>query len=331
VQGLTDADVRYFLDVVRSRIAPVLDITPEVLTHWNAIDLTTGCLLPVSEHVWSRSQDRQTLRPYLALALEILNNVDLPCCGMTSPWDFGVDVEGEYAEALLAAQREVNGRTFTWYFLHADGASRHVTPRLPIVRPEAAEAVVSIVCCDTQDFGRDVWTGGTPHPDELISADGQSGRLAHVLAAGGPGAFHTHWQTLFSHGTRSGLHGLREVARRVEEHFGDRIIWTRCSDLAMYAAAAATVRITTIAETVIAEVNRPTTFDIAAPFACPRFTLSLALDASLRAVAIDDELLDRVSGLADLREGSYAASDTRLYVCWPLRDGQRLDLDIQSV
>jgi len=97
--------VAYFLDVVRARIAPILDITPEVLTHWNAIDLATGGLLPFWEHVWSRAQDRRTLLPYLTLALEILNNVDLPCSGMTSPWDFGAGVEDEQDGLLDAPWR----------------------------------------------------------------------------------------------------------------------------------------------------------------------------------------------------------------------------------
>ena len=68
VQGISQADLHYFLDAVRERIAPVMDITPEVLTHWNAIDLPTGNLLPLWENAWSREQDRTTLTPYLALS-----------------------------------------------------------------------------------------------------------------------------------------------------------------------------------------------------------------------------------------------------------------------
>ena len=104
VQGVSGAELRHFLDVVRERIAPNLDITPEVLTHWNALDLQTGRLLPYWEHVWSHDQTHDSLVPYLSLALEILNAVDLPCSGMTSPWNFGEAIEGVYAEALLSAQ-----------------------------------------------------------------------------------------------------------------------------------------------------------------------------------------------------------------------------------
>jgi len=46
VEGVSPLDLRHFLDVVRERLAPYLDISPEVLTHWNALDLGTGRLLP---------------------------------------------------------------------------------------------------------------------------------------------------------------------------------------------------------------------------------------------------------------------------------------------
>jgi len=320
VQGLSDADVAYFLDAVRTRIAPALDITPEVLTHWNALDPRTGLLLPYWEHVWSRQQTGRTLLPYLSLALEILNNVDLPCSGMTSPWDFGAGVEDEYAGALLEAQRRVNGRTLTWYFLHMDNTASHVPPRPRIFQPAAGAAVVSIIACDGQDFGRAVWTYGAPQPDELISADGQRGRLAQVLAAGGPAVFHTHWQTLFSHGSGTGLAALNEVARRIGDHFGDRVVWTRCSDLAAYAAAAAGVEVTSAVDD-----TGSATLEVTTPFTCACFTLSLEGATAPRMVTLDNVPLQRAAEGA-VREGSYMISNGRLYLCWSPRAGQRLTI-----
>ncbi len=320
IQGIPQQDVRYFLDVVRERIAPVMDITPEVLTHWNAIDLASGCLLPYWEHAWSREQDRRTLQPYLALALEILNNVDLPCAGMTSPWTFGDGVEDEYAAALLAAQQEVNGRRFTWYFLHSDSLSAHVPPRLQLFNPQRGEAVVSVVCCDAQDFGRPVWMGGEPNPDELISADGRQGRLAEVLRNGGPTVFHTHWQTIFSGGRPVGLQSLSDVVRRIGEHFGSGIGWMRCADLARYAAAAAAVQL------------RPNGhgYDIVAPFDCDTFTISLAAPGPLRGVRLDGAELRRVETAGAMGDNSYLVAQDRVTICWPLRDGQRLDITTEE-
>ncbi len=328
IEGVSRDDLRHFLDVVRVRIAPMLDITPEVLTHWNAVDLPSGRLLSLWEHVWSRRQTRQTLHPYLSLALEILNAVDLPCSGMTSPWDFGDGVEQEYAEAILSAQRAVNGRTLTWYFLQMDGQSIHLPPRLTVFRPESGEAVVSIVTCDTYDFGRGVWWGDEPDPDMLISASGDSGRLAQVLAAGGPAAFHTHWQTMFSQGSRSGLRALGEVAARVRNHFGDRVVWTCALDLATYAAAAAAAQITPDGDgTEHSEDGDALLLRLATPFPCRQFTISLQTTRPVRAVWVDRRPLARAGSARDLDEGSYLIDGDRLYLCWSLQDGQRLRID----
>jgi hypothetical protein len=322
VQGVSAADVTYFLDVVRARIAPLLDVTPEALTHWNALDLRTGQLLPYWEHIWSRQQTRESLTPYMALSLEILANVGFDCSGVTSPWDFGDGVEREYAEAILAAQRAVHGRTLTWYFLQMDGTSRRIPPRLPVFRPERGEAVVSIVVCDAYDFGRGVWSGGQPDPDMLITADGTAGRLVETLTAGGPVAFHTHWQTMFSQGTRRGMAALAEVARRVEAHFGQMVTWTRCSDLAQYAAASAAVQITTTRA-----AGGAISLTTHTPFACPTFTLSVPVSQPIPAVHVDGRPL-QPSSTGSLAPESYTVVGDRLYLCWSLAGMQQVTIGV---
>ncbi|HVA90446.1 MAG TPA: hypothetical protein VNL71_11460 [Chloroflexota bacterium] len=282
VAGVSGADLAYFLDVTRERIAPWLDITPEALTHWNALDLATGQLLPLWEHVWSRDQDRETLLPYLALGLEILDQVGLPCKGVTSPWDFGARVEDEYAEAILAAQQAVHGNSLSWYFLQADGQSTHVPPRLTIHRPEAGEAVVSLVACDRYDFGMGLWSGQAADPDMRIDAAGQGGRLA-------------------------------EVIRRVNDHFGDRVVWTSCDDLAHYAAVAES-----LTATAAPSAEGTLALRLTSPFPCARLTISLGGMHEPRAVRLDGVPLARVETADALREGAYAVRDDRLYLCWNL-------------
>ena len=335
VQGVDAAELGHFLDVVRARIAPRMDITPEVLTHWNALDLGTGRLLPLWEHVWSRQQTRHSLTPYLSLALEILNNVDLPCGGMTSPWDFGDGVEDDYAEALLDAQRAVNGRGLTWYFLHSDAVAPHVPPRLALFRPEAGEAVVSIVTCDSVDFGQALWWGDDPQQDLLLSADGR-GRLGEVIRAGGPAVWHTHWQTIFGHGTPRGLDGVRAIAERIEAHFGDRIGWIGCDALARYTAAAAAVSLSPLGEPDSAHdpLDGPSArppaiarWQTRAPFACRDFTLSLIHREPVREVRIDDAPLQRATSRADLAEGRFLHEQDLLTLCWSLEGTQRISID----
>ncbi len=315
VRGVSDADRRYFLDVVRTRVAPFLDITPEALTHWNALDLKTGQLLPYWEHVWSRSQTTETLIPYLALGLEILNNVNIPCSGHTSPWDFGDGVEDQYAAAILEAQRQVNGRTLTWYFLQLHGTALFVPPQLSVFNPAAAEAVVSVIVCDSHDFGAGLWRGAPPDLDMLISEDGQSGRLVETLRGGGSTAFHSHWQTMFSQGSYAGMKALEVIVRRLEEHFGKTIAWIGCEDLARYTAATAAVRVAAEADDQL---------QLSTPFACAQFTLSIALQSPVRAVHIDGQPLARAASRDAFQENTYLVEGDRLYTCWPLAGEQTL-------
>jgi len=49
--------------------------------------------------------------------------------------------------------------------------------------------------------------------------------------------FHTHWQSLFSNGRRTGLRVLDEVARRVESVWESQVRWLKCSELAEQVAA----------------------------------------------------------------------------------------------
>jgi hypothetical protein len=243
---------------------------------------------------------------------------------MTSPNWFGKkgrskddDVKPEYIEALLEAQRLTGGPPTTWYFLNSTNKGLHVPPRLMDVRPETGQAVVSIESCTDPDFGRNTWTGGEVDLDQLISADGTHGRLADVIRAGGPAAFHTHWQTLYSKGTYSGLHALEEVARRIQKHFGDHVCWTRCSDLAQYTVAAETLRMT------CTRVNSQTlVLNVGAPFACPDFTLSLRIDRPVKSVSVNSQPLALVSAGESLTENNYTATADQLTLCLPLMTGE---------
>ncbi len=116
--GCSRADLDRWLAIVRRQIAPRMDITPEILTHSKTIDLATHTLLAENEREWSTHQTAETLTPYIAEGLRVLNEVGLPATGVTSPWDFGSKVEPEYQRAIFSAQQEVNARRHTWYFLH---------------------------------------------------------------------------------------------------------------------------------------------------------------------------------------------------------------------
>ena len=73
--------------------------------------------------------------------------------------------------------------------------------------------------------------------DRYLTEDGRGGRLAQLFDAGTPIVFHTHWQSLYSNGRRTGLRVLGEVGRRVASAWGDGVRWVKCSGLAAEVAA----------------------------------------------------------------------------------------------
>ncbi len=231
-----------FLDIMRTRIAPRFDITPEILTHLAAYRPVEGGFRHLYEDEWVARASEPEMTDYFALALEILDHVGLPATGLTSPWNTGEHNELPYARAIGAAQWRVHRRDVTWYFLHVGGKGAVPRPSVRFRNPENGQTVVSIPAVTDDLF----W--GTQRPmavtrraaraaaragvDALLSADGQSGRVAEVVRAHAPVTLLTHWQSLFSDGTSAGLWGLERLLKRLRKIYGDRLSWMTCSELA---------------------------------------------------------------------------------------------------
>jgi len=240
LEGVPVAEMQQWLNLARERVTPQFDITPEMITHDWAIDLATMQPLQENEHDWSQHQTVETLRPYIAFALMELKQAGFDATGVTSPWHFGEEVEGDYARAILEAQEEAYGRQETWYFLRSSGAADAKAEVMILETDEAGRrrSCVSVIatCPDR------IWpTMDTPRTDAeyigevadlYLTADGKGGRIAELVAGGGDIVLCTHWQSLYSNGTLTGLGVLAEIARRVRDSLGDAVQWTKCSDLA---------------------------------------------------------------------------------------------------
>jgi hypothetical protein len=240
------AGTRAWLQTVQRRLAARFDFSPEMITHDLAVDLASGRLLDIGESVWSQTQDRTTLQPYLTRALTYLRDAGLDATGITSPWIFGRDVEGEYTAAIVAAQSSVYGRGRSWYFLHTLEKHPWIRPWVEVLHGETA--LVSIPT--TTD---DVWWRTIDDPrgerelagavaDELLLKDGSGGAIRRVLDAGGWPILLTHWQSLYSNGLWTGLRSLDELGRRVNDTLTEDVVWTTCSDLMEMTLSAGTVR-----------------------------------------------------------------------------------------
>jgi len=230
-----------FLHVLRRRIAPRFDITPEILTHHAAYRLEGG-FHHVFEDEWVARAGEAEIADYIALALEILVDVDLPATGVTSPWSTGNRNEDVYARAIGAAQRRVHRRALTWYFLHVAGVGPARRPTVTYRNPGNGQAVVSIPANTDDPFWntqrpmsrthRQARAAARKGVDALLTPDGRGGRIPEVIAQGCPLTLLTHWQSLFSDGTWAGLWGLDRLLARLNERYGRELDWTLCSGIA---------------------------------------------------------------------------------------------------
>jgi hypothetical protein len=254
------------------------------------------------------TQDEATLTEYFTTAMQILSDADLPNNGLTQPWTYHGD-EAMYARAILAAEKRVNGRKVTHNFLHVDFTAPIVPPRITHLDEEAGEAVVSI-WTGTNDYIWNTQERGRPEQqmspetlaDRFLSADGQTGRLAVLMQGGGPLVLVTHWQSLYSNGSRLGFETYREVAARVSALLGRKVAWRKLSEITHQFLAAQTARFESCATLDSMEVK------VCAPFATDVLTFSVPTPWPLYtgpSVEIDGKPAASVADAEDLAAGRW--------------------------
>lgn len=317
--GISNEDLAGFLRLVRERIAPRWDISPEMITHNKAMDLATWQPTTEREDAWAAHQDEQNLTAYIACALQMLRDVGLQPNGVTSPWQFGIEVEDGYANAIATALRRVCDVHVGWYFLHATASPPPVPPVVKRLNVPAQTALVSLVSASAgpgvHDFAWPTQRGEPAEIDALLTADLTSGRLAELYAAGSPILFHTHWQSLFSNGTGAGLDALGELFARINR-WEDHVRWSPARELAVYAAAREATQIE-------AEGSRLT---VQAPFACHEFTLTTPIPPGTTALYRDGVRLDEVPETEILTaEDTWTRRQDDAMICVSLEAGMELE------
>ncbi len=333
LEGCDKNEVDAWLDLAKQWIMPQFDIHCEILTHTMALDLKTLSLLPISEHQWSDQQDEATLTEYFAAAMSILKDAGLPNYGMTQPCTYTGD-ESLYARALLAAEKRVNGRKVTHNFVHMDSVSHRVPPRITVLEEAAGEAVVS-VWCGTDDF---IWnTQDREHSDRSLSPqviadrflteNGEGGRLPVLFRGGGPMVLVTHWQSLYSNGSRQGLEVYQETISRVKSVYGEKVQWCKISELTERFLAAQTVQFTASAniDSISITVQCPfdtdiLTFSAAAPW--PLFTGPQ--------VSQDGIVLPQTIDSATLEVGHWMMRGSVVSISLPLSANRPVSVEIKT-
>ncbi len=239
VRGIEGHDpdlTKRWLATARTRLAGHFDFCPEGLTHNLAVDLATGAPLDVGESIWSQTQDRTKLTPYLVRELELLKAAGMDCTGITSCWVFGQQVEAEYLAAIVAAQKVVYDRDFSWYYLHI--WHRHPNSRPYVAYAREGTTLVSINSTVDDFFWQTIDSPRTDAAyvasvaDHLLTRDGRGGAIRAVLDAGGWPILMTHWQSFFANGLETGLAVLDELGRRVSTALAGEVEWSSCMELA---------------------------------------------------------------------------------------------------
>jgi hypothetical protein len=253
VRGMSQADLSAFLEIIRSRIAPRFNITPEVLTHTMAIQPETGAMLPHTEIAWlshlAESGQVTAIHDYLRHAWTILRNVGIQPHGLTLG---GMDDKSgiahgkmanqghhvrEIAEALLRVGTEFDpgmrrGFLFGPLSLHGDGEKRRYFPEVIWETPTGARVYKLFTLADDPAFPLLHGDGDLSQAiDALVSPDLSRGQWIEAAERGSAMVIVTHVQTLNAANTGMGLQMFRESVRRLRERYGNRLIWHTADEL----------------------------------------------------------------------------------------------------
>jgi hypothetical protein len=322
VPGWTPRELRESIDLVRTVMMPNWDIHPEMVTHTRVIDLKTGHPYPelspkfMENWEWTTGRSADEIGAYLAYALGILQEIGLPCEGITTPGGFGNKALPQLAQATLQSVRSVFGAEIPHYFRHMFTEGKEsVVPRVEYASGldgSDPRCVVSIIACAGD------WTGGwdCTNPggvDKFISEDGQRGRMVDVIARGEPALMLAHWTGIYFNGYEVGFNIFKEVVKRLHARY-DHLHWMKLSEVSRYWAARELTR--------VGRTDKAVTFQ--APFACPdftvRFTAKLAGSPRLRAGGQETELKEVMTPLK-LTANTWCRADHQVTACFALPKG----------
>ena len=319
--GWSRRDLRQSLDLVRTLMMPDWDIHPEMVTHTWAIDTKTG--RPYADRSekfmenwgFSVGKSADEMANYLAFALRILKNAGLTCEGVTTPGGFGSKARPSLAAGTLDACRDVFQIEIPHYFRDLYTDDRSVAPVIynaSGLDGPAPRCVVSIIGCTGDWFGG--WDGLTPGKvDQLITEDGQGGRLPEIIKRGEPAIMVCHWAGIYYNGEEVGFNIFKEAVKRLHAHH-DGLVWMKLSEIARYWAARELTRID----------RQGGRLTLSAPFACPGFTVRVrrsadpAVTQTAKGAAVP---LRRVEGLSRLEPGAWTPDGPWATVCLDLPRG----------
>ncbi|MFP6576537.1 MAG: hypothetical protein VB912_15365 [Pirellulaceae bacterium] len=320
--GWSRKQLQASLKLVRDLMVPNWDIHPEMITHTRVIDLKTGRPLPeISPATMENSYPRtkksvDELAAYLAYALRILKNCDLPCEGVTTPGGFGNLVKSELSLAVHEAVRDVYGSELPHYFKYVVNGDESAQPKLEHVRDldsSDPKVTVNVPACTGDWFGG--WDGDRQSEgDRYANHDATSGRMVELIKRGEPAVMLCHWPGMYTQGTKQGFAAFKKVVKALAARYGNQTIWMKISEIGRYWTAKELTR--------IEHGNRKISFQ--APFGTPRFTVRVPVPATAAPKLTIQQRpipLEPVSQARLLKAGNWLADPQGMVVCFDLPRG----------
>ena len=328
--GWSRAELKQSLKLVRELMVPNWDIHPEMITHTRIIDLKTGRPVEGANSATMENSYPQEdvsvdyLASYLALALQVLKNCELPCEGITTPGGFGNRVKDKLPLAVHQAVRDVYGTELPHYFKYIATGSESTRAQLEYTTPAASvDDLTMNVLAGTGD-----WFGGWEGSREsegfrYANEDASSGRMVELIERGEPAVMICHWPGMYCNGTKAGFADFKRVVQSIGSRFGETTIWMKVSEIGRYEAARQRTRFQQVTS------HR---WSIDAPFDCRNFTFDFAVQDATKLRwqhGVDQVGMQAVNTLTKLQEGTFYWEDGRCTVCVRLPRGEsQLLLDV---
>ena len=300
-----------WLRIYRELIWPSFDLTPEMLTHTAVVDLDTFTLTEEWEQVEWVDPPVDKLTAYIITAMEMLDNVGIPCEGVTSPGAFGKRQEAAYAKAVLTASQHVNNNPRPFYFLWL---KHDELPDVPIwyAEKEKGVAIASIVACAGDWFGG--WTGyDLGDADLFITEDLKDGRLPPILEEELPCVLVGHWPGFYFNGEKCGFDVLKTVKARLDNYDpdGTKTLWMKTSEIGHYWMARELTELT------VMEGQQQIHFSTQFPTA----NFTLAIDTPIRAMQVNGWHLREVHSRRDFQRDTFLIEGKQTFVAFDLEIG----------
>ncbi|MGB0578578.1 MAG: hypothetical protein ACPGVU_02650 [Limisphaerales bacterium] len=244
--GWSRRELKDSLKLVRELMVPNWDIHPEMITHTRVIDIRTGRPFPgVGAHNIENSWPREKksvdeIAAYIAYALQILKNCDLPCEGVTTPGGMGNVVKSELSLAVQQAVRDVCQVDLPHYFKYVHAKDEEdvqpIMEHLSGLGTDDVRVTVNVPCATGDWFGG--WQGDrVPEGHRYASNDARSGRLVNLIKRGQPAIMLCHWQGMYSNGFKAGFKSFQDVVTALHRSFRDETTWMKVSEIGRYWAA----------------------------------------------------------------------------------------------